>query len=95
MENLLIPRGTCHIPPFDITNLVPATSTATLPDATKNMKWNFREFLLPLLPIGGNSIMPLPKNAVVTHFVKRKLGLSGEGRGCIVAEEKATACRTC
>lgn len=79
------------MPPFEITNRVPATSTATLPDETKNMKWNLREFFMFLLPIGGSSIMPLPKNGVVKHLVKRKLGLSGEARGCILADENAIA----
>lgn len=87
MQN--VPLGTCHMPPLLIAKRVPATSTDTFPDATKNMKWNFREFLRPLLPPGGSSIMPLPKKSVVRSFVKRKVGLSGAARGVILAPENA------
>lgn len=34
---------------------------------------------------------PAPKNGIVSVFVKQKLGLSGEGRGDILFEAKASS----
>ena len=60
------PLGTCQTPPFVMANLVPATSTATLPKYTKKTICILREFLVRLKPRGGSSMMPVPKKGIVS-----------------------------